>query len=102
MTPGRLIQVPSESVPLNLGLGRGPLAPRAGGLRIRATHAFRIFIDIRQVRHFDGGAVVDSRAPESLRSVSQKCDWTAFRALLRAQGLFLFTRTRGGRFDPGI
>jgi hypothetical protein len=26
-----------------LSLGRGPLAPRAGGLRIRATCAFRIF-----------------------------------------------------------
>jgi hypothetical protein len=62
-------------LPLNLSLGRGPLAPRAGGLRIRATRAFRIFIDIMLVRHFDGGAVLDSRARESLRGVSRKCDW---------------------------
>jgi hypothetical protein len=40
VTSGRLIWVPSESAPLNRSLGHGP---RAGGLRIRATRAFRIF-----------------------------------------------------------
>lgn len=61
-------------------MGRLRLVQAACGFGRRALSGF--FIDIMLVRHFDRGAVLDSRARESLRGVFRKCDWTSFRALL--------------------
>jgi len=81
-----------------------PWAACASRTRDSGNARFPDFIDIMLVRHFDGRAVLDARARESLRGVSRKCDWTAFRALLTRAGavLLVFARTRGKRFDPGI
>jgi hypothetical protein len=58
-------------VALNLSLGHGPLAPRAGGLRIRRHVRSGFFINIMLVRHFDSGGFGFARAGIAVRRFSK-------------------------------